>query len=363
MQCRIGLIACRRQVHRSFDGACGRRGLGSIDGGALLLTHAQWQGEGGINAAGLVHGAELASRVLSELLPACVAKRTVQLEATPLPKPWKVPAMPPAPSVCFHGDLIKQTAAVFEQLDESSPELLFTAGGDSSVDLASCSWLQARYNGDVAVLYIGAHADLQDPSESASAHFHGMCLRALLGDAPKGLFPRVALRPSAVVHAGLRTLDASEARVLERLQILSMPTELLNSAEGSVALRRALCATGCSKLHVHLSLDVLDPDVFRHTSAFYKGCSGRVGLRAEELQSMLSAATLDLSLVGLTICELRPRHCCEKKNDARSPCCSKARKWHEKDEHECMGVLRAALGPNGLDVAARVRDAAANDSL
>jgi arginase len=314
-----------------------------------------WQGEGGLNAMGLVHGAGVVSDLLAELLSATnVLRRTVPPTATPVPKPWRVPKRPARPGVLYHEDLAQQCAATLEVLDSVQPSKVFTAGGDASVDLAPCSWLQERYRGDMAVLHVAGHADLNDASESPSGHFHGMSLRALLGDGPGGgLSPRRVVAPGSVIHAGVRELDAGERRAAERFQLKSLPPDALKGAGRAASLRRELRATGCSKMHIHLDLGVLDATVYRHTSMYSRGCSARRGLEVHELQTILREAADVLPLVGLTVCELRPRFCCENKQDPRAPCCSMYRLWKEEDESQCVDVLRAVLGPCGLDVAAQ----------
>ena len=59
-------------------------------------------------------------------------------------------------------------------LNERHPSRLFTIGGTCGVELAPVSYLNAHYRGDLAVVWLDAHADLNTPESSPSGHFHGM---------------------------------------------------------------------------------------------------------------------------------------------------------------------------------------------
>lgn len=317
----------------------------------LFLRQAQWQGEGGLNAKGLIHGANLTARVLAEFLPAAGVRCSDALALEPPPKS-RPPPRPSAPGVRWQEGLVQQAVSAFALLDEAKPDFVLTAGGDASVGLAPSSWLQERYAGDVAVLYIDAHADLNSSAESPTGNFHGMGLRALLGEgAPEGLSPRRAAEPSAVICLGLRDLGRAEARAADRLglQALLRPSEL-RGAQGPEVLRRALRNTGRSRLHIHLGMGVLDLSLFRHVSVHIP----KRGLNVSELQGLLAAAAQELPVVGLTVSELRPRFCCENKLDLRAPCCSDTRRWTKQCDSECSDVLRKLLGPQGFDLPSRV---------
>lgn len=314
-------------------------------GGAALFVQAQWQGEGGANAHGIVQGCRLAASALASALPQNVPRIDGSV-AAPRGK-GRQHCERGLTSVRWHSDLAAQVSQAFAVLDEASPGQLFTAGGDCSVDLAPCSWLLDRYDGDVAVLYVDAHADLNIAEESPSGHFHGMSLRALLGDAPPSLSPRRALDPAALILAGLRELDPPEEAFLKEQGIGTFSPASMREVGGVQAVRRALKGTGRSRLHVHLDLDVLDPVAFPHVSVPSAG-----GLSFGELRNLLRQAADELPLVGLTVTELRPRLSTADvdKEECRT---GKAQANAECDEF-CLGVLRDVLGPDGLDVRSRV---------
>mmetsp|Transcript_25453 Transcript_25453/g.49877 ORF Transcript_25453/g.49877 Transcript_25453/m.49877 type:complete len:325 (-) Transcript_25453:176-1150(-) len=315
------MIAVRKKAAASASSAAARRSSSHVPS-AVLLAHAQWQGEGGANAQGIVRGSGVVSRVLAKLVPCAAQVSTPCIEAPSFPDPRPTSAF----GIRFHEQLAQQAMAAASILDTMDCNVVLTAGGDCSSDLAPCSWLLERYGADLAVLYVDAHADLNSPEESPSGNFHGMVLRALLGDVPT-LSPRQALSPSAVLFAGLRELDSPEKEAIHRLGIAALPPVVLQGPAGSATLMSCLRGLGRKRLHIHLDLDVLDPSEFPHVSVPSRG-----GLCVKNLQILLQAVGASQDLVGLTVTEARP--------------------LSVADEEACEVVLQELLGPSGLDLAA-----------
>src|ERR1044072_6028940 len=83
-------------------------------------------------------------------------------------------------------------------------------------NFAPIAWQAAQPGGELGVLYLDAHGDLNTPASSPSGRFHGMILRAALGEgapALMALHPR-ALAPEQIVMAGVRDLDPAEREFL-----------------------------------------------------------------------------------------------------------------------------------------------------
>mmetsp|Transcript_97117 Transcript_97117/g.308078 ORF Transcript_97117/g.308078 Transcript_97117/m.308078 type:complete len:335 (+) Transcript_97117:51-1055(+) len=312
---------------RLWSARCSRGSAGrsaSSAHGVAVLSQAQWQGEGGANAQGIVRGCRIVSQVLAELLPH--AERLAPPAAPPPAHAAGGPAT--ASGIRHHGELSRQAAAAVAALDASAPSAVVTAGGDCSVDLAPCGWLSRRHGGDMAVLYVDAHADLNSQEETPSGHFHGMVLRALLGDAPHGLAPARPVEPASVVLAGLRELDAPEEAAIRRLGMAALPPAALREDEFASLLAR-LSSTGRRRLHIHLDLDVLDPAEFPHVSVPSPG-----GLGVGELRRLLRAVGEALPLAGLTVTEARP--------------------LDGPGEAAVSATVLQLLGPGGLDISSRL---------
>lgn len=169
------------------------------------------------------------------------------------------------------------------------------AGGDCGVELAPIEAALAAYGDGLAVVWFDAHGDLNTPESSPSGAFHGMVLRTLLGEGPPELAPRLTLRPSQVVLAGVRALDPSEKEFVAEHDIALVPAAELES------LPSVLAATGAKAVYLHIDLDVLDPAVFASV-----GCPEPGGVSLAALVDAVRAVTARFPLAGVGITEYEP---------------------------------------------------------
>ena len=142
-----------------------------------------------------------------------------------------------------------------------APDRILTVGATCGVEVAPIAYLNHKYGGDLAVLWLDAHADLNTPASSPSGHFHGMVLRTLLGDGPAVLVDRIPrpLTPSQLCLVGARDLDLPEA---ELVQSAGIRTAGLEAFADPVQFAREVRRAGFARIYLHLDLDVVNPDDF-----------------------------------------------------------------------------------------------------
>jgi arginase len=99
--------------------------------------------------------------------------------------------------------LMRQLNSAEQILKKEAPDKVVVLGGDCLVDLAPFAYLNERYDGDLAILWVDAHPDVMTPRQSA--HAHAMVLGNLLGEGDPELTKRVAkpVKPEKVMYAGL----------------------------------------------------------------------------------------------------------------------------------------------------------------
>ncbi len=95
-------------------------------------------------------------------------------------------------------------------------------GGDCGADLSPDARALRHYEGELAIVWIDAHADFNTPASSPSGAFHGMVLRSLTGIGPEGLTALVPALPSSLVLAGTRSVDAAEQHQLTAAGVESL---------------------------------------------------------------------------------------------------------------------------------------------
>ncbi|MDF0514747.1 arginase family protein [Agromyces sp. H3Y2-19a] len=180
------------------------------------------------------------------------------------------------------------------------PDWALTIGGDCGTSLAAVAHAVERTGGDLAVLWLDAHPDLNTPESSPSGGFGGMALRAITGEGADGLALDEATRvpPARLVLGGVRAIDDEERRFIDEHEIpvltvedLSDPTVVIGELE----------ATGASHVFVHVDLDVLDPSALAGLSYPMP-----FGVGAAELATLLREVAGRFPLAGAAIAGFTP---------------------------------------------------------
>jgi len=176
---------------------------------------------------------------------------------------------------------------------------LYNLGCDCGGELVPIARLNQRYDGDLCVIWFDAHPDLNTVETSGSNTFHGMVLRALLGDIPSqfsGYLP-APLKPEKVILAGVRSFDPAEQRYIEDNQLSLVTPAALNAG---VELERLSALKG-GPVFVHVDYDVLDPQ--RHQSAVFKT---EDGVALSRLLEWLQVIRNEFDVVGFGLTEFAP---------------------------------------------------------
>lgn len=164
--------------------------------------------------------------------------------------------------------LLTQLREARRLIDQHQPDRLVVLGGDCLVDLAPFAYLNERYDGDLAVLWVDTHPDVMTTDVYRNAH--AMVMGNLLGEGDEDFVAAVKrpIKPRNVMFAGrLDTLDslpdvlAMETAAFDRLKLRSArPEELADTSEPVLEWLRS---TGAKHVAIHFDLDVLDPTLFR----------------------------------------------------------------------------------------------------
>jgi arginase len=168
------------------------------------LYFPQWQGSGPSTA--LARGAEAIRRALGNRYPFT----DIPVEGTPIVERHGILGYDP---------ILAQLRTAVGSLNDAAPEAVYTLGGDCGIELAPVGYLHRRYGRRFGVVWLDAHSDINTPETSPSKHFHGMPLRALLGDGDPAFVDLAGppLAPEQVVLVGTREMDPKEGEyVLDR---------------------------------------------------------------------------------------------------------------------------------------------------
>ncbi|MBS1716482.1 MAG: arginase [Armatimonadetes bacterium] len=216
----------------------------------------------------------------------------------------------------------KLSESVEAALDLDQCPIIF--GGDHSIAIASVGAALKHTQGDLAVLWIDAHADLNTVASSASGNLHGMSLGVLTGR-PSGvegladeqwkqlssLFP-IRLRRQNIAWIGLRDLDPFERDFLvetpNAYRITMQEVDRLGMPRVMDGLNAWLELTGCKNLWISFDVDALDPVYAPGTGTpSHGGLTYREAhLCAEMLFEFLHSPVCPYKLCGVDIVEDNP---------------------------------------------------------
>jgi arginase len=250
----------------------------------LLLVFPQWQG------AGQVPGLRESALAIAGAIPR--ARRRID-----------VPVRPGHPLSRERGiegrsELLAQLVRAGELLEAEQPARVLAVGGDCGIEVAVISYLLTRYDGDLTVLWIDAHPDLNTPETSPSGTFHGMPLRVLLGEGDPEFTALVnrPLRNGQVVLAGTRSFDPPELATIERYGLRVFSPEQLGREVPELV--RSIHRGGSRRVYVHLDLDVCEP-----TEIPAVACPTPGGVPTSALLGLLDALAAELDIVGAGVTE------------------------------------------------------------
>jgi arginase len=250
---------------------------------ATFVVVPQWQGSGSSRAMRLIDGAE----AVRGDLPAA-ATRLVDVPSGAGES--LETGVQRFTSVCTVADAL---SAVLAEVDGFP----LVVGGDCGVEYAAVRHAAESAGEPIALVWLDAHPDINSPASSPSGAFHGMVVRALLGDGPPPLVEGPVVAPAQLVLAGTRAFDEAEAGFVERSGIAVLPPEGLSPE----ALVEAVRATGARKVYLHVDLDVLDPadiDGIAFPEPF--------GISPAVLTEGIRAVRAEFDVVGAGITEFAP---------------------------------------------------------
>ena len=276
----------------------------------LRLLYPQWQG-GDIAALvpelnkedsslGYYLGAELLEFLAPKNIASKTAKVPISLEYSRESKN----------GILNYDEIVAQSKAALEILNTQKPDKILTLGGECSVSIVPFSYLAHKYSGDVAIVWIDAHKDLNLQGDTYQG-YHAMALAATFGLIDKDGIARILpahFNPKDSIIVGLRDFEGKK----ERLEEIGVKVLSPEESRDSTKLLEWLKSRGKSKVVVHFDLDVLDPSELIMAVGVVEN-----GLKIAEVVNLINAINTNYDLVGLSIAEHMPRVAIKLRNMMR----------------------------------------------
>jgi len=186
-------------------------------------------------------------------------------------------------------------------LDREQPDTIFTIGGGCDADIPSVTYMNAKTDGEMTLVYFDAHGDIHTPESSETKRFYGMPVRVILGEGDEAIvnLNYSNLNKSQLIMIGIRDLDKAE-----KIYIPSQDISVLRVSEveqNIEAVSDVIRSKGSKNLYVHIDLDVLDPDEFPHTPLRVPG-----GTKIHTLMELLKVLDEEFCIKGIGLFEYKP---------------------------------------------------------
>lgn len=200
-----------------------------------------------------------------------------------------------------HAQIKKQFEATFNLLNRNNPDTIFTLGGGCDAGMAPIAWLNKKYAGNMALVWLDAHADMNTPETTPSGMFCGMPTAALMGFGDEEILKLLpsTLQPRQILLGGVRTLDTAEANLIKHHGIRLVPVNTIENDPNYLVA--ALQAMNYKYVYIHIDMDVLDPESFPNTP-FPEPC----GVSQKKLLTALMYMLTAFNVVGMGVFEYAP---------------------------------------------------------
>ena len=215
-----------------------------------------------------------------------------------------------------HKRYVKEIAKVCQRVYQMSlasfeeGALPIVLGGDHSLGAGSVAAAAAfmRKNGKpLGLIWVDAHADMNNPGSSESGNVHGMPLAALLGSEPAELAQFSDQRPAVLakhtVLVGIRNLDDVEKTIVRGSTVHVFTMKDIDRLGIAEVMERAvaIASKGTGGFHVSYDLDACDPSVAPGVGTPVKG-----GLSYREAHVVMETVAESGKLTSFDLVEVNP---------------------------------------------------------
>jgi len=185
-------------------------------------------------------------------------------------------------------------------------EKVVILGGDHSINLGAMAGASAATNGQLGLIYLDAHGDMNTPESSLSHNIHGMHLASVIGFGPDEMVnvyqPGVKVQKDNLLHIGGSDFDQAEVDLVHRenLRCFSMLNLL---ADGLGPLLKMIDELSQKVQNIWVSIDL---DVIDSVYAPGVGIPNHGGLTYREVAAICDYIGHRCNVIGLDLVEYNP---------------------------------------------------------
>lgn len=198
--------------------------------------------------------------------------------------------------------ILNQTKEALNILEKNNPDKIIVFGGECSVSVVPFTFLNKKYDNDLALIWIDAHPDITLPNDSY-AGYHAMTVTACMGEGDKKIMSALPSKidSSKILLVGIRDWEREEIKLRQQKYGIKhlTPEEVADSSD---LIIKWLKECGVSKAVIHFDLDVLEPKELIAAVGVVEN-----GMKIKEVVRVINDIAKEKEIVGLTIAEHMPR--------------------------------------------------------
>lgn len=209
-------------------------------------------------------------------------------------------------------ETLKQFADEAKQILAQEGTLL-TLGGDHAMGAASVAVANEAID-NLGVIWIDAHADINDEHVTNSGHIHGMPIAFLLGEGDQdfvNLTERTRfLKPENIVLFATRDVEEAEAAAIARLGIKEITYAMIEEHGFDAMMAEAIkyLQSKTNNLHISYDLDSGNPEMLPGVTTDVVG-----GLDLTQTKTLISTLFKTFTVKTMDIVEYNPARDVEDK--------------------------------------------------
>jgi len=237
---------------------------------------------------------------------------SVVIDRGDLPTPIPETRTARDPKKKYIREIARVCQRLYQQVYQAHEEgaLPIVIGGDHSLaagSVGASADFAASRGGEIGLIWVDAHGDMNTPATTTSGNVHGMPLAALVGSEPSELArigrrtPKV--RADRTVLVGIRNLDDLEKTQIRDAAVHVFTMKDIDRHGIATVMKRALslASKGTRGVHVSFDLDVCDPAIAPGVGTPVKG-----GLDYREAHMVMEMVADSGRLMALDLVEINP---------------------------------------------------------
>src|SRR3989344_2913186 len=201
-------------------------------------------------------------------------------------------------------NIIKKTSDIVSQKISEKYRVL-GLGGDHTISIGTISGASKALRGDLGVIWIDAHADLNTSQTSLSGNLHGMASATVLGFGDSALTGLVAckIKKEHMFYIVLKDLDQAKIDLIRSQSIAAVTMmDIVENGFSSIMEHVRLLNEKVSNIWISLDVDVIDKEVAPASLMTTFG-----GLSYREITNLLMYLGKTSRVAGMDVVEMTPK--------------------------------------------------------